>query len=192
MRHSDEILQVAVPLFFCCTGIKPADPVLHSTRFAVSMYPGAGEGLRPFKPRAAVRLGEPMTKPERKTTTASLRLDPATLAKWRKGASDEGQTLSDWLRAKVDADQQTHISPARSRRERDPRHLADPALMRQLAALGSNLNQIARAVNECRLVGSPVHLVELLALLRSIEERAGALLPQLPPPPNREGDGHDD
>ena len=133
-----------------------------------------------------------MTKPEPKTTTASLRLDPATLAKWRKGASDEGQTLSDWLRSKVDADQQTHISPARSRRERDPRHLADPALMRQLAALGSNLNQIARAVNECRLVGSSVHLVELLTLLRSIEESAGRLLPQLPPPPNREDDGHDD
>ena len=133
-----------------------------------------------------------MTKPELKTTTASLRLDPATLAKWRQGASDEGLTLSDWLRAKVDADQQTHISPARSRRERDPRHLADPALMRQLAALGSNLNQIARAVNECRLVGSPVYLVELLALLRSIEEAAGTLLPQLPPPPNREDDGHDD
>ena len=129
-----------------------------------------------------------MTKPELKTTTASLRLDPATLAKWRLGASDEGLTLSDWLRAKVDADQQTHISPARSRRERDPRHLADPVL----AALGSNLNQIARAVNECRLVGSPVHLVELLALLRSIEESAGRLLPQLPPPPNREDDGHDD
>lgn len=133
-----------------------------------------------------------MTKPELKTTTASLRLDPATLAKWRLGASDEGLTLSDWLRAKVDADQQTHISPARSRRERDPRHLADPVLMRQLAALGSNLNQIARAVNECRLVGSSVHLVELLTLLRSIEESAGRLLPQLPPPPNREDDGHDD
>ncbi|MGN4971479.1 plasmid mobilization relaxosome protein MobC [Aeromonas caviae] len=92
----------------------------------------------------------------------------------------------------MDADQQTHISPARSRRERDPRHLADPVLMRQLAALGSNLNQIARAVNECRLVGSSVHLVELLTLLRSIEESAGRLLPQLPPPPNREDDGHDD
>ena len=33
-----------------------------------------------------------MTKPELKTTTASLRLDPATLAKWRQGASDEGLT----------------------------------------------------------------------------------------------------
>ena len=124
-----------------------------------------------------------MTKPELKTTTASLRLDPATLAKWRQGASDEGLTLSDWLRAKVDADQQTHISPARSRRERDPRHLADPALMRQLAALGSNLNQIARSLNECRLVGAPVRLVEVLALLRSIEAEAAHLLPQLPPPP---------
>ena len=130
-----------------------------------------------------------MTK---RSTTASLRLDPETLAKWREAATAEGKTLSDWLRARVDASQQTHIAPARPRRERDPRHLADPALMRQLAALGSNLNQIARAVNECRLVGSPVYLVELLAMLRSIEEAAGTLLPQLPPPPKREGDGHDD
>jgi hypothetical protein len=64
------------------------------------------------------------------------------------------------------------IAPARSGREQTPPP-GDPALMRQLAALGSNLNQIARAVNECRLVGAPVHLVELLALLRSIEEEAG-------------------
>lgn len=130
-----------------------------------------------------------MTK---RSTTASLRLDPETLAEWRKAATVEGKTLSDWLRAKVDADQQTHIAPARPKRDRDPRHLADPALMRQLAALGSNLNQIARAVNECRLVGSPVHLVELLAMLRSVEEAAGTLLPQLPAPPNRRDDEHDD
>jgi hypothetical protein len=89
------------------------------------------------------------------------------------------------LRSKVDSGQQTYIAPARTKRERDPRHLADPVLMRQLAALGSNLNQIARGVNECRLMGSPVHLVELLALLRSIEASAGKLLPQLPAPPSR-------
>ncbi|HHQ4530732.1 TPA: plasmid mobilization relaxosome protein MobC [Aeromonas hydrophila] len=123
-----------------------------------------------------------MTK---RSTTASLRLDPATLAEWRQQAHAEDKTLSDWLRSKVDAGQQTYIAPARAKRERDPRHLADPALMRQLAALGSNLNQIARGVNECRLVGSPVHLVELLALLRSIEASAGKLLPQLPAPPAR-------
>jgi hypothetical protein len=123
-----------------------------------------------------------MTK---RSTTASLRLDPATLAEWRQQADAEDKTLSDWLRSKVDAGQQTYIAPARAKRERAPRHLADPALMRQLAALGSNLNQIARGVNECRLVGSPVHLVELLALLRSIEASACKLLPQLPAPPTR-------
>ena len=133
--------------------------------------------------------GQPLKSP--RSTTASLRLDPATLAEWRKRAEAEGKTLSDWLRARVDADQQTHIAPARPRRARDPRHLADPALMRQLAALGSNLNQIARAVNDCRQVGSPVHLVELLTLLRSIEAEAGRLLPQLPPPPSRGGEDAD-
>ena len=57
---------------------------------------------------------------------------------------------------------------------------------------GSELlaDEIARALNECRLIGSPVQVVEVLALLRSIEGQAAHLLPQLPPPPkpNRKGE----
>ncbi|WOE87211.1 plasmid mobilization relaxosome protein MobC [Aeromonas veronii] len=73
---------------------------------------------------------------------------------------------------------------------RDSSHDADPVLMRQLAGMSNNLNQIARALNECRLIGAPVQVVEVLALLRSIEGQAAHLLPQLPPPPkpNRKGD----
>ncbi|MGC5428856.1 MobC family plasmid mobilization relaxosome protein, partial [Aeromonas veronii bv. sobria] len=65
-------------------------------------------------------------------------------------------------------------------------------LMRQLAGMSNNLNQIARALNECRLAGSSVQLVEVLALLRSIEVQAGRLLPQLPLPPKPMAKGRDD
>jgi hypothetical protein len=120
------------------------------------------------------------------TTTISLRIDSplppnggASSRLWAQRVGlDQGA---------VDAGQQTNLPTPQRRpvRVRDTSNDADPALMRQLAALGSNLNQIARSLNECRLVGAPVRLVEVLALLRSIEAEAAHLLPQLPPPPNR-------
>nr|WP_270657717.1 MobC family plasmid mobilization relaxosome protein [Aeromonas sp. Y293-4] len=102
--------------------------------------------------------------------------------------------MSDWIRGAVDAQQQTHLPTPTRRpvRVRDTSNDADPVLMRQLAGMSNNLNQIARALNECRLAGSSVQLVELLALLRSIEAQAGRLLPQLPPPPKPAAKGRDD
>ena len=118
-----------------------------------------------------------------RTTTVSLRIDPATAAEWRERAAAAGLSVSDWIRGGVDAGQQTNFPTPRQRPVRDTSKDADPVLMRQLAGMSNNLNQIARALNECRLAGSPVQLVEVLALLRSIEAEAGRLLPQLPPPP---------
>lgn len=131
-----------------------------------------------------------MTKTAR-TTTVSVRIDKPTAAEWREKAEASGLSVSDWIRGAVDANQQTHLPTPRKRpvRVRDTSHDADPALMRQLAGMSNNLNQIARALNECRLVGTPVHLVEVLALLRSIEGQAAHLLPQLPPPPKASAKG---
>lgn len=56
--------------------------------------------------------------------------------------------------------------------------------MAELARIGNNLNQTARALNECRKAGSVVQLTEVLAVLRSIEQQASHLFPQLPPPPS--------
>nr|WP_257621326.1 MobC family plasmid mobilization relaxosome protein [Aeromonas hydrophila] len=102
--------------------------------------------------------------------------------------------MSDWIRGAVDANQQTNLPTPQRRpvRVRDTSNDADPELMRQLAGMSNNLNQIARALNECRLAGSSVQLVEVLALLRSIEVQAGHLLPQLPPPPKPMAKGRDD
>lgn len=120
-----------------------------------------------------------------RTTTVSLRVDPQIAADWRERAAAVDLSLSDWIRGAIDADQQTHLPPPCKRpvRVRDTSNDADPVLMRQLAGMSNNLNQIARALNECRLVGASVSLVEVLALLRSIEAEAAHLLPQLPRPP---------
>lgn len=128
---------------------------------------------------------------QKRTTTISLRIDPAAAADWRRRATAAGLSMSDWIRAAVDAGQQTNIAPPR-RRQRDTRNDADPALMRHLAQIGNNLNQLARALNECRVAGSTVQLVEALTLLRSIEAEAAKLLPALPaqPKPRRVSDAH--
>ena len=120
-----------------------------------------------------------------KATTVSVRIDKPTAAEWRERAAASGLSLSDWIRGAIDANQQTNLPTPQRRpvRVRDTSNDADPALMRQLAGMSNNLNQIARALNECRLAGSSVQLVEVLALLRSIEAEAAHLLPQLPPPP---------
>lgn len=120
-----------------------------------------------------------------RTTTVSVRIDPATATEWRERSTASGLSVSDWIRGAVDAGQQTNLPTPQRRpaRVRDTSNDADPVLMRQLAGMSNNLNQIARALNECRLAGSSVQLVEVLALLRSIEAEAGRLLPQLPPPP---------
>ena len=129
-----------------------------------------------------------------KATTVSARIDKPTAAEWRERAAASGLSLSDWIRGAVDANQQTNLPTPQRRpvRVRDTSNDADPALMRQLAGMSNNLNQIARALNECRLAGSSVQLVEVLALLRSIEAQAGRLLPQLPPPPKPAAKGGDD
>ena len=130
-----------------------------------------------------------------RSTTVSVRIDQATAEVWRQQATSAGLSVSDWIRGAVDAGQQTHIPTPRKRPSRPPRDTsnhADPALMRQLAALGSNLNQVARALNECRSKGDRMPVLEALAYLRSIEAEAAKLLPRLPPPPKPKAKGDDD
>ncbi|WP_444978982.1 plasmid mobilization protein, partial [Aeromonas caviae] len=70
-------------------------------------------------------------------------------AEWRERAAASGLSVSDWIRGSVDAGQQTNL-PTPQRRIGIVAGVTDTdgaALMRQLAALGSNLNQIARSLN---------------------------------------------
>ena len=121
---------------------------------------------------------------------AAFRLPAAVLSDWKSRATAAGyRNLSDFLRAAVDAQRVTKIATPRQRPRPEPKLVApngaDPALMMQVAALGNNLNQIARALNQCKKNGSTVQVVECLALLRKIEAAALDLLPTLPPPPSQ-------
>jgi hypothetical protein len=49
-------------------------------------------------------------------------------------------------------------------------------LVRQVAAQGNNLNQVARALNKCALSGEPVHALSVAAELRRIREILEGLL----------------
>jgi hypothetical protein len=51
-----------------------------------------------------------------------------------------------------------------------------PALLRSLAAIGSNLNQIARAVNAGSITGDMMQGIEMLAILHAIEREFAVLI----------------
>ena len=60
------------------------------------------------------------------------------------------------------------------RKRRSPPQV-DPELLRQLARMGGNLNQIARALNIATKTGNVVDVVELKVLLCSMERELIAL-----------------
>ena len=107
------------------------------------------------------------------TRRVTLRLPEATAAQWRQGADAADQSLSDWLRQRVDA--AGAVQTGRRRQRRRLRTLTvDPELLRQLASIGSNVNQIARVLNSVGLTPSDhlQWLTELAATQRELHRLA--------------------
>ncbi len=114
------------------------------------------------------------------TQRVTLRLPADTAADWRWHADASEITLSDWVRRRVDGGHA--VSAAKPRRQRRLRTLtADPVLLRQLAAIGSNLNQIARVLNSVGL--TPGDHAQLLAEIAAIQRELHRLaeLPRYDP-----------
>lgn len=110
----------------------------------------------------------------------TLRLPDDTAAHWRQAAKAADKSLSDWLRQRVDG-----AEAVQTGLRRHPRRLrtltADPALLRQLAAIGSNINQMARVLNSVGL--SPADHTRLLAELAAMQRELHRLaeLPRYDP-----------
>jgi hypothetical protein len=81
-----------------------------------------------------------------------IRCTSAEKLAWEKLAADSNMSLADYVRSRV----------GRPMRKSTPVH--DPALIRSLAAIGNNLNQVARVLNAGREFD-----LESLAILVSIE-----------------------
>lgn len=84
---------------------------------------------------------------EKKTALSrrvTLRLPEASAAEWRRRADAADQSLSDWLRQRVDGADAVQTGQRRQRR-RLRTLTADPVLLRELAAQGSNFNEVLRS-----------------------------------------------
>lgn len=121
--------------------------------------------------------------PTRRTTdplvTLSVRVLESLRAKLEALAKVQNCSLSDALRSHLTLEAAKPLGKPAPRRRIAQRLAsvsgADPELLRQWAAIGSNLNQIARVLNGQSLAAKPLQALELLTLLRSIELKVGAL-----------------
>lgn len=99
------------------------------------------------------------------------RLPASVVARFASQAKEKGVTLSDVLRSHLTVEEAKPLGKPvpRKRTRLAAVSAADPALLRQLASIGNNLNQIAKAVNESNKSAKPVEMVSLLVTLKSIE-----------------------
>ena len=101
---------------------------------------------------------------------------PASLKRLlQQAAYAAGSTVSDVLRSRLALEAAVPLGKCPPRRRtplpRGSVNNSDPQLLRALASMGSNLNQIARALNTGTVYGKPLQIIESLVLLRSIESQ---------------------
>ncbi len=102
-----------------------------------------------------------------------LRLPVETVAAWKAAAEASGLSLSDWVRGQVRADGIGPLvtrKPTPQRTPRRPAVEADPALLRELARIGNNLNQIARSVHRGEAWDRAALLLALAGIERELRE----------------------
>ena len=107
--------------------------------------------------------GEPM--PEENADSPiwiKVRASSVERARWQELAAARGVSLSELIRSRLDG------TRLRSRREPPP---VSPDLLRELARIGNNLNQLARAANR----HEPVTATALLARLIEIDRELAGL-----------------
>jgi hypothetical protein len=85
-----------------------------------------------------------MTLPPRRNLWVKVRVNEAERERYQQMAADADLPLSDLIRQRM---QQPVVAAPRAKQRRLRTVKADPELMRQLAAMGNNLNQIARSIN---------------------------------------------
>lgn len=112
----------------------------------------------------------------------SVRIPQSLRDRLNAQAIKAGVTLADQFRSHLTLAEVKPLGvPVKRRRLTQPLDIdharcADPALLRSLAAIGSNLNQVARAVNTGAIAGDRMQAIELLVLLRAMEREFAVLV----------------
>lgn len=99
-----------------------------------------------------------------KSEFVRVRCTPEERAKWQARAEAEGVTVSDLLRRGGDMPPSGRPKPRPVIRRTVE---ADPALIRQLAGIGNNLNQLARIVNQYGI--EPEDVTRILTYLAAMQ-----------------------
>ena len=108
------------------------------------------------------------------TARLTFRLPETVAEEWRQRADLAGLSVSDFVRAAVDTHQATGIASPGKRRPRRNYTQADPELVRHVAWIGNNINQLARWVNTNK---SGIEAIELLAHINALSSSFSSLLP---------------
>lgn len=111
-----------------------------------------------------------LANPEKLDGLLRVRCTALDLARWQRLAGGYDVTLSALVRDLLDG------LPPKARRQ-TPR--ADPQLLRHIALVGNNMNQIARAVNAANVAGAKAHASDILIELANIERQLGQLLSEV-------------
>ena len=96
--------------------------------------------------------------PERRQRFLRIRVSDAERLQWQAQASEAGVSVSELIRRSL---------PGSVARAVPPRTKADPELVRQLARIGNNLNQIARVANTHQDNLDVVQVCTALAAIRA-------------------------
>lgn len=108
--------------------------------------------------------------------TIGIRLPPDTADKLKDEAANLGVTVSDVLRSYIKDEQIKPLGRPRPVKSIPNRAYtpADPALVRELAKIGNNLNQLARWANTYK---SNIEAVQILSQLGAIERDLKKMIP---------------
>lgn len=113
-----------------------------------------------------------LAEPEKRSRLVRVRCTPAELQRWQAVAKSRDETVSGIIR---------RLLAGTSEKVRAPVPPVDARLLRQVASVGNNLNQIARVVNEARVIEAHAdaqdilgHLVMIERLLRQLIDEVSA------------------
>lgn len=113
-----------------------------------------------------------LAEPEKRSQSVRVRCTPTELQRWKAVAKSRDETVSGIIRRLLDG------TPEKVRAPIPP---VDARLLRQVASVGNNLNQIARVVNEARVIEAHAdardvlgHLVIIERSLRQLVQEASA------------------
>jgi hypothetical protein len=112
-----------------------------------------------------------MTKPKRPKRDKSIKIRLTADEHQQLVKNKVGDELATWLRD-LGLNQETPPPPPKPKKVKT----ADPELLRQLARIGANLNQIAKATNTEQAKGDIINLLRLTAELATIREQLSEIL----------------